>query len=394
MPSDSHKLDLKNASKIFDDAWRELERIYGREQLTFPAEIMWLGGAPGAGKGTNTAFIMQERGLTATPIVMSSLLNSPQAEALKQRGQLVGDTEVVRILLEELIKPEYDAGVVVDGFPRTMVQVECVRILYQKMQELRSEFFNTPLAQEFHRPLFRITVLFVNESVAIERQLKRGREIQAHNQQVRESGQGEEQPVRDTDMDESLARERYRVFMEHTFHALQSLRDVFHYHFIDANGPLDEVKRKIIEEFTYQSSLELSHETHDSIRGIPICSRLTTHSRQELVQRLDNYRERHSDLFAQVIALIEAQIMPVVRRQSAVGMARVRSNNVVLDQPLAVDMVIDIMTERGYRPVADVIEQHIPINIDPETHAVINAIRRTWLFEVSFPTSHIRRGEH
>jgi adenylate kinase len=394
MPTNSPKTDLKSTSKIFDDAWEDLESRYAAERLTFPAEIMWLGGAPGAGKGTNTAFIMQERGLTAPPIVMSSLLNSPQAEELKQRGQLVTDAEVVRILLEELIKPKYDAGVVVDGFPRTMIQVECVRMLYQRMQELRSRFFNTPLAPRFHRPIFRITVLFVSEAVSIERQLKRGREILAHNEEVRATGTGAPIELRPTDVDENLARERYRVFMEHTFHALNSLRDVFHYHFIDANGALDQVKRKIVEEFKYQSSLELSHATHDSIRGIPICSRLTSHARQELVQRLDNYRERHTDLFMQVIELIETQIMPALRRHTAVGRARVRLTHVTLEQPAAVDMVVDILTERGYFPTADIIEQHIPIRIDPETFSVIHATRKIWLFEIAFPTAHIRRGEH
>lgn len=388
------KPDLKISTTVFEEAWEYLESRYSHDRLIFPAEIMWLGGAPGAGKGTNTAFIMQERGLTAPPIVMSSLLNSQQAEELKQRGQLVSDAEVVRILLEELIKPKYDAGVVVDGFPRTTVQVECVRMLYQKMQELRSEFITTPLAPRFRRPTFRITVLFVTEAVAVERQLKRGREIQEHNQRVRESGEGQEIELRPTDVDEKLAKERYRVFMEHTFHALQSLRDVFHYHFIDANGLLDQVKKKIVEEFKYQSSLELGHATFDSIRGIPICSRLTSHARQELVQRLDNYRERHTDLFVQVIALIETQIMPALRRHTAVGHARVRCTNVTLEQPLAVDMIVDILTERGYFPTADIIEQHVPIRFDPETHSIINATRKIWLFEIRFPTTHIRRGEH
>jgi adenylate kinase len=31
-------------------------------------------GAPGSGKGTNTPFILRERGITAPPIVMSDLL--------------------------------------------------------------------------------------------------------------------------------------------------------------------------------------------------------------------------------------------------------------------------------------------------------------------------------
>jgi hypothetical protein len=61
-------------------------RAYASKQgkdVVFPREILWLGGAPGAGKGTNTAFIMKERHLTAKPIVVSDLLDSPEARAAK-----------------------------------------------------------------------------------------------------------------------------------------------------------------------------------------------------------------------------------------------------------------------------------------------------------------------
>ena len=53
-----------------------------------PTSHKRLGGSPGAGKGTNTNFIMKERHLTAKPIVMSDLLDSAEARAVKVwRGQ-------------------------------------------------------------------------------------------------------------------------------------------------------------------------------------------------------------------------------------------------------------------------------------------------------------------
>ncbi len=72
--------------------------------LRFPKEIILLGGAPGAGKGTNTAFIAKTRSLTCGPIVMSALLDSPEARALKDAGNMVGDREVVGLLLRELLR--------------------------------------------------------------------------------------------------------------------------------------------------------------------------------------------------------------------------------------------------------------------------------------------------
>src|SRR5687767_14027190 len=76
-------LEIKDAQLIFDAVWRGLEQEFGHDHLRFPKEIILLGGAPGSGKGTNTAFIAKVRGLTCQPIVISSLLDSPEAKALK-----------------------------------------------------------------------------------------------------------------------------------------------------------------------------------------------------------------------------------------------------------------------------------------------------------------------
>ena len=385
------KMDLQNAQKIFSQAIDKITaEVGGNEKLIFPKEIMWLGGAPGAGKGTNTPFIERVRDITAPPIVMSELLDSPAMRAIKDAGHLVGDAEAVEVLLRELLKPVYESGVVVDGFPRTKVQVECVRLLYNTMNNLRREFFDTPIGPQFRRPIFRITVLFVREQVSIERQLSRGRESQRLNEEAREAGQ-EGVPVRQTDLDESLARERYEVFKRNTFDALNSLRDSFHYHFIDANGPVEEVERSIEEEFAYQSTLELGEDTYDSIHNIPVVSELTLHTRHKLVRRLDNYRHRHAELFAQVVALIEMQLVPVLKRHAASGRANIRIEDPVLEKEMAIDMVIDVLTERGYNPTAEFDEQIVPLRVDPATHSIINATRKFWIFGIQFNAPNIRR---
>ena len=38
--------------------------VLGTQRLQSPAEIVWLNGAPGSGKGTNTPFILESRGLS------------------------------------------------------------------------------------------------------------------------------------------------------------------------------------------------------------------------------------------------------------------------------------------------------------------------------------------
>ena len=84
-------LEIKDAQLIFNHVWKQLEEDYGRENLRFPKELILLGGAPGAGKGTNTDFIRELRGITAEPIVVSALLDSPEAQKLKSQGGMVGD---------------------------------------------------------------------------------------------------------------------------------------------------------------------------------------------------------------------------------------------------------------------------------------------------------------
>src|SRR5687768_17795628 len=110
-------LEVKDARVIFMPIWESLEEEVGRENLRFPKEIILLGGAPGAGKGTQTQFINQARGLTCPPIVISDLLTTPEMEKLKAHGVMVGDTEVVTVLLRKLLDLTYRDGVVLDGFP-------------------------------------------------------------------------------------------------------------------------------------------------------------------------------------------------------------------------------------------------------------------------------------
>src|SRR5215468_4303365 len=316
-------LEIKDAHLIFESVWQELQTEFGAEHLRFPKEIILLGGAPGAGKGTNTAFISKTRGLTCPPIVISSLLDSPEAQALKNAGIMVGDREVVNLLLRELLRKQYHAGVIIDGFPRTNVQVECLKLLVDKMHELRREFYSTPLSIHFRNPTIHIMVLFVDEQESMARQLKRGRETIAHNNEVMRTGIGHVLEDRPTDHDETLARRRYQTFKEQTWDALQSLKEIFHYHFINAQGPIEEVEQNILNELDYQSTLELDPRTVDRLRGVPVASAIIVHARQELVQRLDTYEVEHGPMFANIVSFIEKKMMPIVLRHSISGIAHI-----------------------------------------------------------------------
>jgi len=383
---------VEQANTIFKGAW---SRICGRVEsgaARLPREIIWLGGAPGAGKGTNTPFILQERGIVAPSIVTSGLLDSPEMRRLKDSGMLVGDADVVRILFERLIEPIYTTGAVVDGFPRSRVQVECVKLLYQQMLDLRARFANTSLAVFFPKPMFQIVILYVEEKESVERQLKRGREVVAHNERVRETGVGTLLEERVTDLSEEACRKRYRVFMEQTYSVLQSLKEVFHFHIINAQGSIGSVERAIAREFQYQSSLELDDETFDAIRGIPLASEIVVAARQHLVERLESYQRESADLFRRVIALIEADFVPALRLHAMTGLAKLTSDSEFFADPLVMAMLVDVLNERGYRTCATVEMREVPSHFDPATHAVVTMRKPRYLFEMMFEGSRIRRG--
>jgi adenylate kinase len=383
-------LEVKDAQIIFDSVWSSLEREIGREKLAFPREIFWLNGAPGAGKGTNTAFILQYRDYAADPIVVSDLLSSPEAKKRIDAGMLVGDREVVEILFRKLLADEYVSGAIVDGFPRSMVQVECLKHLFTKLNDLRTEFRGST-GVRFPKPHFHILVLFVDENESVRRQLKRGQEALAQNEKSAREG-GPLAEVRKTDLTADAARNRYRVFKERTYEPLQSLRDIFHYHFINAQGSLAEVQARIIKELQYQSSLELSEETYDLISPIPLASQIVQHARQDLVRRLDDYAERNAECFRQVIELIQDKFLPIIKAHAISGQAHVNIETLVFDNPLAISMFIDIFSERGFHAVVDQHRIEIPETIVAGTGKVITRVKKVWRVSIRFEGSEIRRG--
>jgi len=385
-------LEIKDAQVIFDTVWRELEADYGRDQLRFPKEIILLGGAPGSGKGTNTRFILKARGLTCEPIVVSALLDTPEARRIKDAGHMVGDREVMRLLFRRLIEPEYRDGVILDGFPRTKVQVECLKLLVDRLHVLRREFYHTPLRVHFRHPTVHIMALFVDEKTSVERQLKRGLDIRAHNEDVRRTGLGELLEERATDYDLELAKRRYRVFKEQTWEALQSLREIFHYHLVNAQGSLADVEQNILRELQYQSSLELDPRTHDLLRTIPVANDIVVHARQELVKRLDEYAFAHSELLAKVVEFIVRKVMPIVLRHAISGIATINTEDSLLDDPVALAILIDVFSERGFHATVDLHRIEVPDTFDTATGKIICRIKKVFRLSIRFQGSEIRRG--
>ncbi len=385
-------LEVKDAQLIFNSVWKELEEAHGRVNLRFPRELILLGGAPGAGKGTNTDFIRKVRDIPEEPIVVSELLSSPESKSIKAQGGMVGDREVVGLVFRKLLESQFQSGAILDGFPRTNVQVECLKMLFDRMISLRREFADQPEAVHFKQPVFHIMVLFVDEAESVARQLKRGRQTIAHNEEVQRSGVGSVWEERPTDFNEDLAKNRYRVFKEQTYNALVSLKQFFHYHFINAQAPLEIVQDNILHELEYQSSLELDPRTFHSLQSIPLASEIVSHARRDLVTRLDLYEIEQTELFHRVVEYIEDRMMPIVMRHAISGHANINSEDLIWEDNDALAMLIDVFSERGYHATVDVRRHDVPERFDLETGKIEYYQKKVFRFIIRFAGSEIRRG--
>jgi len=389
----NHDKDLTevkiDTAELFDSVWRSISKRY--EYMSFPSEIIWLNGAPGSGKSTNTPFILQARGLNAQPIIMSDLLSHPSFKERIDRGDMISDADVLERLLCALLDPKLQKGVLVDGFPRTTAQVEALTLLYDKMKELRSNCDARDLSR-YPKPRFFIAVLYVSEAESIRRQFARGERAKQHNLRVRETHYGEFIDERETDRNEELCRKRYAIFRKHR-DTLARLQDRFPFKVIDAEMPLGQVQAAILEQFKYQSAQELRPETYDTIQRVPLAESIRANARPELVERLDQYEQLRPDLFHRAVGLVNQLFIPKVRRNAFAGAVLVRLNDARINfDTRVVDMILDVLSERGYHCRYDCKRTMVPIEVDRKTMRIITEERVEHMFYLKYPEAALPRN--
>ncbi len=88
-------------------------------------------GPPASGKGTQAVRLAQARGIPkiSTGDILREAAHSGtelglRAKSLMDRGELLGDDEMIGIVKERLARPDAAKGYILDGFPRTVRQAE------------------------------------------------------------------------------------------------------------------------------------------------------------------------------------------------------------------------------------------------------------------------------
>lgn len=170
-------------------------------------------GAPGSGKGTYSAAIVQRYGYAhiSTGDVLREEIKADTelgriAERYIEQGQLLPDDLIIDMLAHEYDKLQGVGGVIFDGFPRTIVQAQALK----EMLAARGQEISVTLN------------LIVDEQVLMERLLKRA-EIEGRK-----------------DDNEQTIRNRFKVYANQT-------------------SPLIEWFRKegVLAEFTWKGDKDL-----------------------------------------------------------------------------------------------------------------------------------------
>jgi adenylate kinase len=111
-----------------------------------------------------------------------------------------------------------------------------------------------------------------------------------------------------------------------------------------------------------------------------------------LVKRLDSYELEHPELLTRVVELIRAKFIPIITRHALSGRAHVNTEDAIFEEPLAISMLIDIFSERGFHAVVDKHIHEVPERVDLTTGKIHSRTKFIYRIQIHFKGSKIRRG--
>ena len=99
-------------------------------------------GAPGSGKGTQAALLVDEFNLPhiSTGVLLRTAVTEGtelglKAKAVMDRGELVSDDIMLGLIEDRLGKPDTATGCILDGYPRNIAQAEALTSMLVRMEK-------------------------------------------------------------------------------------------------------------------------------------------------------------------------------------------------------------------------------------------------------------------
>ena len=204
----------------FDEIARNLPQVYQlNTSLTMTNLVLF--GKPGAGKGTQAAFLKDKYNLvhiSTGDIFRHNIKNETKlgklAQSYMDKGDLVPDEVTIQMLQEEVEKNPNAEGFIFDGFPRTIAQAEVL------------DAFLESKGMRIHGTL----ALEADDEVLIKRLVERGKV----------SG-------RTDDQDEEKIRNRFTEYNEKTAPLITFYQTQGKYHTINGIGTIEEITTRLSE---------------------------------------------------------------------------------------------------------------------------------------------------
>ena len=204
----------------FDEIARNLPQVYQlNTSLTMTNLVLF--GKPGAGKGTQAAFLKDKYNLvhiSTGDIFRYNIKNETKlgklAQSYMDKGDLVPDEVTIQMLQEEVEKNPNAEGFIFDGFPRTIAQAEAL------------DAFLSSKGMRIHGTL----ALEADDEVLIKRLVERGTV----------SG-------RTDDQDEEKIRNRFTEYNEKTAPLIAFYQAQGKYHPINGIGTIEEITTRLSE---------------------------------------------------------------------------------------------------------------------------------------------------
>ena len=110
------------------------------------------------------------------------------------------------------------------------------------------------------------------------------------------------------------------------------------------------------------------------------------------MERLEQYEEEHRPLFQRVVEVHRGEDDPDRPAHAISGYARINSEDELLDDPLALRIMIDVFSERGFHASVDIHRMDVPVRINPETWEIICRTKKVYRIEIRYQPADIRRA--